>query len=197
MSDENINKQTEQLREILWQNQKIKEILEKAALLQAPDWYLAGGCISQTVWNKMHGFKPENGILDYDLVYYDPSDTSYEKEDFYIQKSKKVFGSLAELMDIKNEARVHLWFEGHFGFKIPPYKSAEDAISKWATTAACVGVRYENNRFDVYAPHGLDNIFEMIIKPVNQLFTKEMYEAKIGGWLKVWPKLKVVPWDGK
>ena len=31
--------------------------------------------------------------------------------------------------DVKNEARVHLWYEARFGAAIPPYQSAEAAIA--------------------------------------------------------------------
>lgn len=192
-----MNKQTEQLKKILKQNSKIQKILERAPLLQMPNWYLAAGCISQTVWNALHGFDSEYGIKDYDLVYYDASDISYDGEDNYVRKSKEIFGSLSESVEIKNEARVHLWFEERYGFKIDPYKSVEDAISSWSTTATCIGVRYTDNRFEVFAPYGLDSIFEMTVRPIKRLFTKEMYENKVNRWMKLWPKLKVIPWDSR
>lgn len=192
-----MDKQIEQLQKILRQNSKIQEILGKAPLLQMPNWYLAAGCISQTVWNTLHGFDPNYGIKDYDLVYYDASDISYDGEDSYVQKSKAIFGSLSGLVEIKNEARIHLWFEDCYGFKIDPYKSVEDAISSWSTTATCIGVRYANNKFEVFAPYGLDSVFEMTVRSVKRLFTKEMYESKVNRWMKLWPKLKVIPWDGQ
>lgn len=196
-SNKIMSKNTEQLQDILKENKRIKEILEKAPLLRMPNWYLAAGCISQTVWNILHGFDPEYGIKDYDLVYYDASDISYEGEDRYIQKSKEIFREITGSIEVRNEARVHLWFEDHYGFKIDPYKSVEDAISSWSTTATCIGVRYANNKFGVFAPYGLDSVFEMTVKPVKRLFTKEMYENKVNRWMKLWPKLKIIPWDSQ
>ena len=60
-----------------------------------PNWYLGAGGVVQTVWNMKHGFDPEHGIKDYDLVYYDANDTSYEGEDVFIQKGKELFKDIA------------------------------------------------------------------------------------------------------
>ncbi len=185
---------TEKLEKILITNGNIRKILERAPELRMSNWYLAAGCISQTVWNTLHGFPPDFGIKDYDLVYYDPSDISYEGEDSYIRSGKRLLADIPAIIEIKNQARVHLWFEQKFGFKIPPYRSVEDAMSSWSTTATCVGVRYVSNKFDVFAPCGLDSVFGMTVKPVKSLFTQEMYESKVNRWMKLWPKLKVLPW---
>jgi hypothetical protein len=42
-------------------------------------------------------------------------------------------------IDVKNEARVHLWYKSHFGYDIPPYHSVEEAMDSWPTTATAVG----------------------------------------------------------
>lgn len=41
-----------------------------------PGWYFGAGGVAQTVWNLGHGFAPDAGIKDYDLVYFDPDDLS-------------------------------------------------------------------------------------------------------------------------
>jgi uncharacterized protein len=58
------------------------EIVERrAATLNLPNWYLAAGAVSQTIWNAVSSPPPETGIDDYDLVYYDSSNLSFEAED--------------------------------------------------------------------------------------------------------------------
>lgn len=79
-----------------------------------PNWYIAAGILSQTVWNHLHGFESDANIKDIDLVYFDP-DTSYEAEDKYIQRGKDLFGDLQVDVEIRNQARVYLWYEDHFG----------------------------------------------------------------------------------
>lgn len=184
------------LKKILEQNEVIETILRLAPKLNMPNWYLGAGCIAQTIWNKLHGFDLNNGIKDYDLVYYDSSDLSDEKEEFYIQKGKKLFGDI--LVQIKNEARVHLWYEKHFGSPIKPYKSVEDAINSWPTTATCIAVKYDNqHRLIVYAPYGLNDLFGMIIRPNKTQITKEIYLEKVKRWKKIWYKLKIIPWNNQ
>lgn len=187
---------TGELLKALEKNKSIQLILDRIDGLNMPDWYLGAGCIAQTVWNLQHGFDPENGIRDYDLVYYDASDTSYEAEDIFIQKGKKLFEDIAIPVEIRNEARVHLWYEKHFGKRIDQYKSTEDAISMWPTTATSIGMkRNADGTPRVYAPFGLDDVFDMIVRPNKIQITEKIYRDKFTGWLKVWPKLKVIPWD--
>src|SRR3989339_976288 len=100
---------TEQLLQIIEKNKSVRLILDRADGLNMSNWYLGAGGIAQTAWNRKHGFDPENGIKDYDLVYYDADDTSYEAEDVFIQKGKELFEDISDLVEIRNQARVHLW----------------------------------------------------------------------------------------
>lgn len=188
--------QIDRLEGMLKQNKTLQAILERADSLDLPNWYLGAGCISQTVWNILHGFDPEHAIKDYDLVYYDTSDISYEGEDAYVQKAKELFSDLPVALDIINEARVHLWVEKKFGYKIDQYKSVEEAISTWPTTITCVGVRYgKDGKFKVYATYGLDDIFTMVLRPNKKIITEEIYMKKVSKWTKTWPMLTVIGWN--
>jgi hypothetical protein len=44
--------------------------------------------------------------------------------------------TLGGVHDVKNEARVHLWYERRFGRHLEPYRSTGDAIATWPTTAS-------------------------------------------------------------
>lgn len=193
-----MDKQTEQLWEILKQNEVIQEIFEKAPLLRLPNWYLTAGCIAQTVWNSLSGFEPTHGIKDYDLVYFDGFDFKREKERKYIQQGRKLFKKVSAPVEIVNEANVHRWFEHDFGEKMRhPYKSVEEAISTWSTIAVCIGARYINGKFDVCAPYGLDDLFSMTLRSNKGFFSKSRHEEKINRWVGIWPKLKVILWDSQ
>lgn len=193
---ENITK-IEQLLQILEQNKSIQKILERASELKMPNWYIGAGGVVQTVWNVKHGFDPENGIKDYDLVYYDADDTSYETEDKFIQRGAEIFKDIPVLVEIRNQARVHLWYEKHFGRPISQYKSIEEAISTWPTTSTSIGIRKENGRFKVYAPFGLNDLFDMVVRANKTLITEKIYKDKIDRWIKIWPNLKIIPWNKK
>lgn len=185
----------EQLLQILEKNKSVQSILERASELKMPNWYLGAGGIVQTVWNVKHDFNPENGIKDYDLVYYDANSISYEAEDAFIQRGKEIFKDIPVLVEIRNQARVHLWYEKHFGKPIGRYKSTEEAISTWPTTATSIGARKEKGQFQVYAPFGLDDLLDMIVRANKALITEKIYQDKVDRWIKIWPNLKVVPWD--
>jgi len=187
----------EQLLQILKQNKSVQSILNNANRLKVSNWYLGAGGIVQTVWNVKHGFDPENGIKDYDLVYYDADDVSYEAEDIFIQKGKELFKDIPVLVEIRNQARVHLWYEKHFGRPIDQYRSVEEAISTWPTTATSVGVRKIDGQYHVYTPFGLDDLLDMIVRANKTLITEKIYQDKVDRWIKNWPNLKVVPWDQK
>jgi hypothetical protein len=55
------------------------------------------------------------GIKDYDLGYFDGSDLSYEVEDAVIRRVKAAFDEpLRSMVEVRNQASVHLWFETKF-----------------------------------------------------------------------------------
>ncbi len=192
--NQDLKTQVDYIERILVQNKIIENILRLAPKLQMPNWYLGAGCIAQTIWNKLHEFDFNCGIKDYDLVYYDHSNLSGEKEELYIQKGRELFKDVP--VEIKNEARVHLWYEKHSGYPIEPYQSVEDAINAWPTTATCVAVKYsDKNQFAVYAPYGLNDLLGMIVRPNKTQITKEIYLKKVERWKKIWHKLKIIAWD--
>lgn len=185
------------LKEILFQNEDLKkllQILENSEISKYP-YYVAAGCVNQTVFNYYHGFESNYGIKDYDIVYYD-LDTSYEAEDKIIKSIMPLIKDLNIEVDIKNEARVHLWYKDKFGIDIKPYISLENAVASWGATVTCIGVKLENNNLIVYAPYGLNDIFNEIIRPLKENGYKEgQYFKKSIRWKSVWPNLLVIPWN--
>ena len=164
----------------LGQNPIIGAILQRAPELQMPNWYLGAGCLAQTVWNGLHGFPAAQHIKDYDLVYFDAADTSYDGEDAYIRRGAHVFADLPAEIEIRNQARVHLWYAQHFGYPIRPYTSVEDAIDSWPTTATSLGITCDvrgewvvvaackQNSFDLQTRAGLGSRSLRIRKPSGQ-----------------------------
>ena len=106
-----------------------------------PNTWLVAGALAQTVWNAAHGFPLETGIADIDLVYHDASDLSEAAEARHAERIGALFRDLPLRFDVKNEARVHLWYARRFGYPIEPYPSTEAAIASFPTTATAVGLR--------------------------------------------------------
>lgn len=169
-------------------------VLDAGDRLGLPSWYLGAGAIAQTVWNCQHGFEPTHGIADYDVVYFDPEDLTADGERDVAERAMRLIGDVGAELDVTNEARVHLWYPERFGRSIPPYRSTEDAIGTWPTTATSVGVRTDGDEFVVCAPFGLSDLFAMVVRPNKTIITQSVYEAKAQRWTELWPQLTVLPW---
>jgi hypothetical protein len=179
----------------LTRNEVLTEVIERTAALQLPDWYVTAGCLFQTVWNVATGRAPASGIKDYDIFYFDAGDLSWEAEDRVIKAAEETFAGLAADVEIRNEARVHLWYEKKFGVACAPYSSTEAAIDSFAATTCCLGVRREpDGRWRVYAPHGLSDVFNLVLRPNPVLAPREVYETKAARWQELWPELTVLDW---
>ncbi|KAH8665468.1 hypothetical protein BGZ61DRAFT_538816 [Ilyonectria robusta] len=186
------------LRDVLSTNGTLLEVLNRAAILNLPNWYLAAGALSQTIWNKLSSLPPDTGISDYDLVYFDDSDLSYEAEDVHIQAGKKLFAGLSVDVEIRNQARVHMWYEKKRGVPCPIYRSVEAGIDSWISSSAMLGVRLEKDgEWSVYAPRGLSDFFNMVVKPNTAVGTREVYEKKAKRWKNIWPQLQIEAWPVK
>lgn len=191
-----LNEQIKILERILLSNERLKEILIRLSESTLSNYYVAAGSINQTVFNYYHGYDLNYGIDDFDIVYFD-TDTSYEKEDSIIKYVSSLLKDIDAHYDIKNEARVHLWYKDKYGKDIVAYTSLEDAISSWGTTITCIGVRLENNKLVVYAPYGLDDLFSMTIRPVKRQYSEDQYKIKTKKWKDKWYQLKIISWDNK
>ena len=183
------------LRACLSRNEVLVEVLRRAAELDLPGCYLTASCVFQTVWNVVTGRPPTEGIRDYDLFYFDDSDLSWDAENEVIQAGERAFAGLPAVVEIRNEARVHLWYEEHFGVPCAPYTSTEAAIDSFAATTCCVGIRLEGDgKWHVYAPHGLADVFNLVVRPNPVLAPRDVYETKTRRWRGQWPELTILPW---
>jgi hypothetical protein len=190
-----IDEQVTRFEAALRRNYTLTEVLSRAAAMELPDWYLVAGCLYQTVWNVATGQPPEAGILDYDLAYFDDSDLSWDAEDAVIQAGCKIFTGLPAPVQIRNQARVHLWYEQKFGVPCPPHDSTEAAIDTFEATTACLGVRTEpGGRWRIYAPHGLADVFNLVVRPNPVLAPRDVYQTKTTRWRRQWPSLTILPW---
>jgi uncharacterized protein len=185
-----------QLQTVLRRNPLMARVLDGWGQIGLPDCWLVAGALAQTVWNDVLGFPPTHGISDIDLVYFDAEDLSAEGETRQAARIRALFSELGVWVDVKNEARVHLWYAAKFGEIIAPYVSTEDAITTFPTTATAVGVQPRANGLRVFSPYGLSDLLGLIVRPNKKQITRPIYDAKVEKWLARWPELRVVPWDG-
>jgi hypothetical protein len=183
-----------QLIDVLSNNEPLMEGLRRLDGLDLPDWYLGAGCIAQTIWNVAHQKVPTESILDYDVVYFD-SDLSEHAESEIAATIAELFRDLSIRPDVKNQARVHLWYEAHFGYRILPYRSTEDAITTWPTTSTAIGVRPLGRQYEICAPFGTEDLLRLRVRANRVQITPEVYAAKTDRWIEAWPGLQVLPWE--
>jgi hypothetical protein len=120
------------LEAILRAAPSLMQVLETARELALPDWLMVSGAVYQRVFNHLTGRDPDYGIKDYDLAYFDASDISYEAEDVVIRRVAAAFEPpLREQVEVRNQARVHLWFENKFGEPYEPLCSSAEALERF------------------------------------------------------------------
>jgi uncharacterized protein len=183
------------LRLVLTRSPIVATIVDRWPQIDLPDCWLVAGCLAQTVWNDAFGLPVTHGISDIDLVYFDGEDLSVETEAGHAVRLRTLFADLGLWIDVKNEARVHLWYAEKFGNALAPYVSTEDAITTFPTTATAVGVQPCADRLHVFAPYGLSDLLGLIVRPNKKQITQTIYDAKVKKWQAKWSGLRVVPWD--
>jgi hypothetical protein len=173
-----------------------RAILSRLPELGLPDAWLVSGAVFQTVWNVLTGRPPQWGVKDYDIFYFD-TDTSWEAEDEAIRRAAAAFADTGAPIELRNQARVHLWYPEKFGAPYPQLQRATDGIDRFLARAAQVGIRRVNTSHELYAPHGLGETTAMIVRPnLCGNFRGLTYEAKAGSWKARWPELTIVPANG-
>lgn len=64
-----------------------------------------------------------------------------------------------------------------------------------SASTCCLGVRLERDgHWRVYAPHGLADVFNLVVRPNPVLAPREVYETKTARWRQQWPELTVLDW---
>lgn len=194
--------QRERFLRLVLENPVNAALLERLPELGLQDWYLATGCLSQSVWNGLCDYPATHGILDYDVFYCDRSDLSWEAEDAAIQRCAAATADLDAEIQVRNQARVHLWYPQKHALSYVPLSTSRQGIDTFLHQSSCFGVRRQvpgeaNAAFDIYAPFGFDDLFSMVVRPNPRIDLPVVYYEKAERWRSVWPDLTIHPWPGR
>ncbi len=189
-----------ELQAIIRKSPLLSPVLDHWNEVALPDAWLAAGAITQSVWNHAFAMPPTHGIGDIDIVYFDGEDLSEETEARHAARIKSLLVDLPVRIDVKNEARVHLWYEEKFGSPISPYVSTPAAIATFPTTATAIGIRPSRDGpeicgLEICAPFGLADLLSLVVRPNKSQITREIYERKVDRWRALWPGLTIESWD--
>ena len=169
-----------------------RAILERLPALDLADAWLVSGSLFQAAWNHLTKRAPDHGIKDYDIFYFDP-DPSWDAEDAVIRRCASVFADLGVAVEVRNQARVHLWYRDKFGIDYPPVTRSSDGIDRFLSRASMVGLNATADGIRAYAPHGFDDIEAMLVRPNRtENFQAHRYAEKAARWKQCWPEITVV-----
>ena len=174
------------------QNPVNAAIVDELSRLELPDAWLDAGCLVQKVWNALTGRAIDHGIADNDIFYFDP-ETSWESEDAVIRLLQARLAHLRVKVEIRNQARVHLWYPDKHDRPYPPLMRSSDGIDRFLTENTQLGIRPVGGGFEVYAPHGFGDVASLIVRPNRSPnFSLANYVAKAARWKALWPELTVI-----
>lgn len=185
-----------ELETSLRESRIVSSVFDRWFELALPDSWMVAGAIFQTYWNQAHGFSCDYGIDDIDIIYFDPDDLSEERENDHSIRINRIFATTGVRIDVKNEARVHLWYENRFGYPIDAYDSAKSAMETFPTTAGAIGVRPVGRTLEAFAPFGFDDLLSLVIRPNKRQITRKIYMDKVERWRPNWPRVNFLDWDG-
>jgi hypothetical protein len=169
----------DELRAILRASPWLCRVLAQVAALDLPDCWVGAGAVRDFVWDLRFGggFDPAN-IVDVDVVFFDAADLSAERERQAEDALRAADPSVK--WDVKNQARVHLWFEQRFGCPAGPLGSAYEGVATWPERASAVAVRLDGDgEIEVLAPFGLDDLLDGVWRRNPARVTDAEWQARL------------------
>src|ERR1044072_8023406 len=118
------------IRELALRNPANDALLDELMRLGLPDAWIVAGCLAQTIWNLRTGRPLGHGIDDYDVFYFDP-DLSWAAEDRVIARLAETSARLGIRIEVRNQARVHLWYQQKHGVPYPALQPFHDGIDRF------------------------------------------------------------------
>lgn len=184
-----------EFRKILTKDKLTSAALRYAQQLKLSDCWIVSGCLYQTVWNVQSGKPSGYGVKDIDLIYFDDTDLSYAAEDAVIQRATPIFADLPAPVEIRNQARVHLWYPQRFGQAYPRLTRATESLLYYASRTHALAARLtDDDQLEVEAPFGLEDVFARRITPNTALDNRETHLRKAQRAMTLWPDIEFIPW---
>ncbi|CAM2778882.1 nucleotidyltransferase family protein [Pseudomonas fluorescens] len=177
------------LLEIAMANPINAEITARLPALGVDQCMLTAGCLFQAVWNHQSNRPVAQDVKDYDVFYFD-TDLSYEAEDRVIRAAERLFEDLGVNVEVKNQARVHLWYGERFGRPYPQLHTAKQGVDRYLVAGTCIGLEIATG--EVYAPHGLADVEQGVLRINPRHPEPELFEQKARSYQARWPWLKIV-----
>ncbi|MCM3030731.1 nucleotidyltransferase family protein [Niallia sp. MER 6] len=177
------------IKEWIHDDEWMMDILRMVRKLNLPDWWICAGFVRTKIWDKIHGFSHRTPLADIDVIYFDSTEISEEKEKQLEKKLEQYNPNLP--WSVKNQARMHVLNN------FPPYESSADGIAHFPETATALGVKlHKDDSIVLCAPWGIKDAVFLEVKPTppfKKANNRHIYEARIKQkkWHSVWDKLRI------
>ncbi|GAB1618367.1 nucleotidyltransferase family protein [Pseudomonas sp. NGC7] len=178
-----------QVLAIAQENPINRALLSLLPTLDIPHCMLTAGCLFQAFWNHRSGQPAAWGIKDYDIAYFD-EDLSWEAEDRVIARVQQASAHLGVNVEVRNQARVHLWYASKFGTTYPALQRVTDGIDRYLISSTCLGIDVYTGA--LYSTHGLDDLQHDLLRPNPLNLQPGLFEQKAASYRERWPWLKAV-----
>jgi hypothetical protein len=162
-----------------------RDLLQAAALAGPAGGWIGAGFVRNAAWDVLAGRVPETASLaDIDLVHFDAAQDAARD----LAWEAALRAARPAPWSVTNQAHMAA-ANGH-----PPYRDLGAALAHWPETATAVAARLRGGAIEVLAPHGLDDLFAMVVRPTPAhahdpaVVARRMAEK---GWLARWPALRV------
>ncbi|HCM1508105.1 TPA: nucleotidyltransferase family protein [Vibrio parahaemolyticus] len=184
-----MNKQ--KLKHLIQQVPELIETAEACREVGLPNFYIAGGAITQIIWNSIESKSLLAQVKDFDVVYFDSSSHVTEDE-FKNRISSRLSHSVD--VDVKNQAIIHERYSKRFGCSIQAYERVEQGIESWLSAFAIGFTLDSSGNIKLFAPYGLEDAFNMLIKPNKKAMTEVNYNKMTAGYKARWQQVQVLSW---
>ncbi|WOB06902.1 nucleotidyltransferase family protein [Piscinibacter gummiphilus] len=167
--------------------------LKAARSLGLPSWCIGAGVVRNLVWDHLHGFKAETPAEDIDFVFFEPNNLSPELErhlEVRLSRAEPSFN-----WEAVNQAAVHTWLKPQAAQEARPFRSLAEGVASWPEVATCVGISLTGEeKIEVIAPHGLTDLFEMVVRWNPTRVPTLVYEERVAKkrFAHRWPRVKVL-----
>lgn len=164
------------------------ELVARLPALGLDQCLLTAGCLFQAVWNHQAGLSPDWGVKDYDVFYFD-TDMSWEAENEVIERASELLRDLDVNIEVKNQARVHLWYPQRVGMPYPQLHTARGGVDRYLVAGTCIALAVDTG--EIYAPYGLADAEQGILR-LNPITPQpELFEHKARSYQARWPWLRI------
>jgi uncharacterized protein len=162
-------------------------VLRAVRALDLPDWAIGAGFVRSRVWDWLCGDARASVPTDIDVLYFDHGNLDPARE---TELERRLSAVIAAPWSVTNQARMHIDNEE------APYASTEDALRHWLETPTAVAVGLSaDDRIELLAPWGLDDLFTMTVRPTPSGRGKmEIYRRRVAAknWRATWPPLRII-----